>query len=304
VAGVLVNMEISNEFPISKSFTVRHYYLLYGLPITYIALLLYANTFERENLLWSDHRHILTVTSTFAYQQELRWYWLWVSLITAGLLWSNFQAIGLHYRYIITKLTANQPECIPRVNALQIGVVCVPLFLAAVVIFIQGTPPKKGGNDGITHLAWNVHYLFLLGLVASVLTSMLSIYSILRGTPNLSVKFHHHVWYKFWLTTTFIVSSFAMVSLGTVAIMTENDLFWDMLCIFEYTCILTIMLFIADVFGGIHSMENYVKDPANPRLSRWEGLSEDGVALKRMPGAEDSPVEGVRLLAPRRSITM
>jgi len=255
--------EILYQFPMSKSLCVRYYQLLYIIPAVYTIMLVYANHWTREELFWSAERKILTVTSTFAFNREMRWVWLWLIQFVSVMMLSNVRTVARHFTFLCERFHVSHSWC----HLLRTCFIIWPLSLSAIVIFIHGDAPQMKRISNISPLIWTMHYVFVLMMVVGVSGVMISIHMVLKRCPKSLgqiQKAHRFTWKKF-ISISFSFCAFAMIALGVTATLKdpmgkspETAIFWDLMTAFEYISILLLMLFAVDVFAGVRKLEQLV----------------------------------------------
>lgn len=255
--------DILYQFPMSKSLCIRYYQLLYTIPAVYTLMLIYANHWTREELFWSKERQILTVTSTFAFNREMRWVWLWLIQFVSVMMLSNVRTVSRHFTFLCERFNVSHSWC----YLLKTSFIVWPLSLSAIVIFIQGDAPRMNRVSNISPLIWTMHYVFVLMMVVGVFGVMISIHMVLKKCPNnlnQIQKAHRFTW-KRMISTSFAFCAFAMIGLGVAATLKDpmgespdTAIFWDLMTAFEYISILLLMLFAVDVFAGVRKLEELV----------------------------------------------
>ena len=220
-------------------------------------MLIFANFGPEEDLHWSDDRMLLTVTSTFAYHREMRWVWLWLVQFVSVMILSNVRTVGRHFMFFCEMFQVSPTWC----YYLQISEILWPLSLSAIVIFIQGRPPKMQRSSDISKLIWSLHYIFVILMVIGVLGVMISVNTILKKSPKEIQKAHRYV-FKRVMTGGFLLCAVSMITLGITATLKdpmgenpESTIYWDCMTGFEYISILLIMLYNLDVFAGMRNIE-------------------------------------------------
>ena len=121
-------------------------------------MLIYANHWTREELFWSKERQILTVTSTFAFNREMRWVWLWLIQFVSVMMLSNVRTVSRHFTFLCERFNVSHSWC----YLLKTSFIVWPLSLSAIVIFIQGDAPRMNRVSNISPLIWTMHYVFVL----------------------------------------------------------------------------------------------------------------------------------------------
>ena len=257
----------------------RHHRILYIVPISYLIVIILANTFFKQDLQKIDesNRKLLTVTSTFTYYKPLRWVWYYISLtcciLYGGLSPTYYKAYFTSKFYLKTlhhvdkenpKSTVNgnkksKSKCsltsliCRRQLALRILTVCSVLWcmsLSVVIFLIKGRFPAKDAN--IQPYIWYIHYSSLLVLLISHFLYMASFLYLLKISNPENKKIHDYAT-KLIIFIIYDFSIFMMcflVTLGNLFFPNFLEKFWDATCFFEYLTVLCIMVWNIEIWRG------------------------------------------------------
>merc|ERR1711976_176827 len=241
------------------SFFPSHYKILYIVPIVFILTIIYANSFEIQNLQTEDelgkHRILLTVTATFTYKRELRWIWLFLALFTTviycGVAPRMFKQYFLMDSSYLASLKIQSSLTRPPsklITLLMYSCVGWTLCLCGVVFLIDGTFPAKTAT--FPEYIWSIHFLMLFGMLASLAVNITAFFKLLHLTEPDFYQNRHSIFRKYCLAAGHILSAVNMVACAGVVKM-GGFWSWDIVCVFEYLVVLFEILFVIDQWSGM-----------------------------------------------------
>ena len=170
-----------------------------------------------------------------------------------------------------------QKQLLNYLKLAQISIATWPIFLQALVIFIQGNdnkPPSQNEDDGISSTSWAVHYLFTTIFLLLVWTEIFYLTKIFKyledidditSGPTSSIfisqdKFTytkiHSLKYKNVLQHAYHCLSGLLLSFGILASIFSiynkpSAIYWDMMSVCELGWIFVIILYNIDVIKGV-----------------------------------------------------
>ena len=240
------------------SFFPAHYKILYIVPTVYIFTLLYAHT-HLQNLQTREetdkNRVLLTVTATFTYHRELRWVWLFLVLFTTviycgvapGMFKRFFLADSRYLNFVESHSNVKKPSN-RLITILNCSQVVWTLCLCGVVFLIDGQFPAK--QEDIAGYIWGIHFGMLFGMLIGVAVNIYCFLRLLHFADSDYRRTQHSIFRKYIIAGGYFLSVVLMMgSSGVVKILKIGS--WDLVCIFEYSVVLFLNLFVIDQWSGM-----------------------------------------------------
>ena len=212
-------------------------------------------------------RKLLTITSTFTYFKFIRWIYYYMSLfcliVYGGIAPIYFKAYFTSKFYLQTLEVSHEHVIKENVNNLDqnrhvhlnlrlltVSAVVWSTSLSIVVFLLRGRFPAQDSN--IHKSLWYIHYGFLAIMLIFHGIYMASFLTLLKYSNEETRNIHGYK-FKFFIFGFYIFVWFMMglmATLGSFVYPAHLSKFWDATCFFEYTTIVTMMVWSAEIWRG------------------------------------------------------